>query len=89
MARDVVTDLDDATTTVKFPRDCGSNFTAAFDSVPADAGILCTVLRHVRTPCVNVIIHHNTHQTHTGLAAAAPLRPLPPNVTDLIAFRGQ
>ena len=31
--------------------------------------------------------HHNTHRPHMSLSAAAPLKPLPPNVTDLTAFR--
>ena len=34
--------------------DRGSNFTAAFDAVLADAGIR-TVLCNVRTPCMNAI----------------------------------
>jgi putative transposase len=119
MARNLLMDLDDATATVKFLiRDRGSNFTATFDAVLADAGIR-TVLCNVRTPRMNAImerwigsarrellnrtliwnhehlrqilhdyeVHHNTHRPHMGLSAAAPLRPLPPNVTDLDAFR--
>jgi len=40
MARNMLMDLDDAAATVKFLiRDRGSNFTAAFDTVLADAGI--------------------------------------------------
>ena len=53
MARNLVMDLDDAAATVKFLiRDRGSNFTAAFDAVLADAGIR-TVLCNVRTPRMN------------------------------------
>jgi hypothetical protein len=51
---------------VKFMiRDCGSDFTAAFDTVLADAGIR-TVLRNVRTPRMNVIA-----EGWTGDAAAS------------------
>ena len=119
MARNMLMDLDDAATTVKFLiRDRGSNFTAAFDTVLADAGIR-TVLCNIRTPRMNAImerwigsvrrellnctliwnhehlrrilrayeLHHNSHRPHTSLSGAAPLKPLPPNVTDLDAFR--
>ena len=114
-------DLDDAAATVKFLiRDRGSNFTAAFDTVLADAGIR-TVLCNVRTPRMNAILerwigsvrrellnrtliwnhehlrqilhdyelHHTSRLPHMSLSAAAPLKPLPPNVTDLNAFRVQ
>lgn len=48
-------DLDDPAATVKFlVRDRGSNFTAAFDTVLADAGIR-TVLCKVRTARINAI----------------------------------
>ena len=119
MARNVVMDLDDAAAAVKFLiRDRGSNFTAAFDTVLADAG-LRTVLCNVRTPRMNAIVerwigsvrrellnrtliwnhqhlrrilgayglHHNSHRPHMSLSGAAPLKPLPPNATDLDAFR--
>ncbi|WP_370364083.1 integrase core domain-containing protein [Catenulispora sp. GP43] len=119
MARDPVMDLEDAATTVKFLiRDRGSNFTEAFDSVLADAGIR-TVLCNVRTPRMNAIMerwigsvrrellyrtpvwhhehlrqilhdyefHHNSHRPHMSLSGPAPLKPLPPNITDLDAFR--
>lgn len=32
-------------------------------------------------------LHHNSHRPHMGLSAAAPLKPLPPNVTGLDTFR--
>jgi transposase InsO family protein len=121
MARNMLMDLEDAGATVKFLiRDRGSNFTAAFDTVLADAGIR-TVLCNVRTPRMNAImerwvgsvrrelldrtliwnqehlrrvlreyeVHHNTHRPHMGLSAAAPLKPLPPNVVDLDTFRAR
>ena len=48
-------DLGDQAGRVKFMiRDRGSNFTAAFDAVLADAGIR-TVLCNVRTPRMNAI----------------------------------
>jgi putative transposase len=48
-------DLGEQTQRVKFMiRDRGSNFTAAFDAVLADAGIR-TVLCNVRTPRMNAI----------------------------------
>ena len=48
-------DLSEQTHRVKFMiRDRGSNFTAAFDAVLADAGIR-TVLCNVRTPRMNAI----------------------------------
>jgi len=54
-ARNLITDLGDQAGRVKFMiRDRGSNFTAASDAVPADAGIR-TVLCHVRTPRMNAI----------------------------------
>ena len=49
-ARNLIMDLDDQAERMKFMiRDRGSNFTAAFDAVLADAGIR-TVLCNVRTP---------------------------------------
>jgi putative transposase len=48
-------DLDEQAGRVKFMiRDRGSNFTAAFDAILADAGIR-TVLCNVRTPRMNAI----------------------------------
>jgi transposase InsO family protein len=121
MARNLVMDLEDQSVNVKFlTRDRGSNLTAAFDTVLADAG-LRTVLCNVRTPRMNAIMerwigsvrrellnrtllwnhehlrrvlreyehHHNTHRPHMGLSAAAPLKPLPPNVVDLDTFRAR
>ena len=55
-ARNLMMDLDEQAHRVKFMiRDRGSNYTAAFDAVLADAGIR-TVLLHVRTPRMNAII---------------------------------
>jgi len=54
-ARNLIMDLGEQTHRVKFMiRDRGSNYTAAFDAVLADAGIR-TVLRNVQTPRMNAI----------------------------------
>ena len=54
-ARNLIMDLGDHADRVRFMiRDRGSNFTAAFDAVLADAGIR-TVLCNVRTPRMNAI----------------------------------
>jgi putative transposase len=54
-ARNLIMDLGGQAERMKFMiRDRGSNFTAAFDAVPADAGIR-TVLCNVRTPRMNAI----------------------------------
>jgi len=54
-ARDLIMDLGEHPHRLKFMiRDRGSNFTAAFDAVLADAGIR-TVLCCVRTPRMNAI----------------------------------
>jgi putative transposase len=54
-ARNLIMDLGDQVERMKFMiRDRGSNFTAAFDAVLADAGIR-TVLCNVRTPRMNAI----------------------------------
>ncbi len=54
-ARNLLMDLGEQADRVKFMiRDRGSNFTAAFDAVLADAGIR-TVLCNVRTPRMNAI----------------------------------
>jgi putative transposase len=54
-ARNLIMDLGDQAERMKFMiRDRGSNFTAAFDTVLADAGIR-TVLCNVRTPRMNAI----------------------------------
>jgi putative transposase len=55
-ARNLIMDLGERPHRVKFMiRYRGSNFTAAFDAVLADAGIR-TVLCNVQTPCMNAII---------------------------------
>ena len=54
-ARNLIMDLGEQAERMKFMiRDRGSNFTAAFDAVLADAGIR-TVLCNVRTPRMNAI----------------------------------
>ena len=54
-ARNLLMDLDDRAGRVKsMIRDRGSNFTAAFDAVLADAGIR-TVLCSIQTPRMNAI----------------------------------
>jgi putative transposase len=54
-ARNLIMDLGEQAHQVKFMiRDHGSNYTAAFDTVLADAGIR-TVLCNVRTPRMNAI----------------------------------
>ena len=54
-ARNLLMDLDEQARQVKFMiRDRGSNFTAAFGAVLADAGVR-TVLCNVRTPRMNAI----------------------------------
>jgi transposase InsO family protein len=54
-ARNLIMDLGEQTHQVKFMiRDRGSNYTAAFDAVLADAGIR-TVLCNVQTPRMNAI----------------------------------
>jgi hypothetical protein len=54
-ARNLIMDLCEQAHRVKFvTRDRGSNFTATFDAVLADAGIR-TVLCNVRTPRMNAI----------------------------------
>ena len=57
-ARNLSMDLGEQPHRVKFMiRERGSNFTAAFDAVLADAGIR-TVLCNVQTPRMNAIIEH-------------------------------
>jgi hypothetical protein len=59
-ARNLLMDLGEQAYRVKFMiRDRGSNFTAAFDAVLADAGIR-TVLCNVRTPRMNAIIERGS-----------------------------
>jgi putative transposase len=54
-ARNLLMDLDEQARRVKFMiRDRGSNFTAAFDAILADAGIRI-VLCNVQTPRMNAI----------------------------------
>jgi transposase InsO family protein len=59
-ARNPIMDLGEQAHRVKFMiRDRGSNYTAAFDAVLADAGIR-TVLCNVRTPRMNAIAERRT-----------------------------
>ena len=59
-ARNLIMDLGGQAERMKFMiRDRGSNFTAAFDAVLADAGIR-TVLCNVRTPRMKPLVSHCT-----------------------------
>jgi putative transposase len=59
-ARNLLMDLGEQADRVKFIiRDRGSNFTAAFDAVLADAGIR-TVRCNVRTPRMKPLVSHCT-----------------------------
>ncbi len=42
---------------------------------------------HLRQILHDYELHHNSHRPHMSLSAAAPLKPLPPNVTDLDTLR--
>ena len=42
---------------------------------------------HLRQILHDYELHHNSHRPHMSLSGAAPLKPLPPDVTDLDAFR--
>jgi putative transposase len=44
---------------------------------------------HLRRILRDYEVHHNTHRPHMGLSSAAPLKPLPPNVTNLNTFRAR
>ncbi len=56
MARNLVMDLQDASTTVKYLiRDRDSRYTAAFDAVLADSGIT-TITTGIRLPRMNAIM---------------------------------
>jgi len=86
-ARNLIMDLGGQAERVKFMiRDRGSNFTAAFDAVLADAGIR-TVLCNVRTPRMNAI----AERWIRGMPARAP-GPRPhlepgPSAADLARLR--
>ena len=86
-ARNLIMDLGEQANRVKFMiRDRGSNFTAAFDAVLADAGIR-TVLCNVRTPRMNAI----AERWIRGMPARAP-GPRPhlepePSAADLARLR--
>jgi putative transposase len=96
-ARNLLMDLGDQAHRARFMiRDRGSNYTAAFDTVLADAGIR-TVLYNVQTPRMNAIAERGSScastrptTTSTGLTGhnAAPLKPLPEPV-DLDQYRVQ
>ncbi len=86
-ARNLIMDLGGQAERMKFMiRDRGSNFTAAFDAVLADAGIR-TVLCNVRTPRMNAI----AERWIRGMPARAP-GPRPylepgPSAADLARLR--
>jgi putative transposase len=120
-ARNLLMDLEDAGTRVKFVlHDRDASFTAAFDAVFRDAGV--RVIRSaVQAPRMNSVMErwigscrqelldrtlawnqrhlmiilreyenfYNTRRRHRTLKQAAPLRPLPDDVTDLGHFRVQ
>jgi transposase InsO family protein len=120
-ARNLLMDLEDAGTRVKFVlHDRDASFTAAFDAVLQAAGI--RIIRSaVQAPRMNSIMErwigscrrelldrtliwnqrhlmivlreyedfYNTHRPHRALNQAAPLRPLPDEVTDLDKFQIQ
>jgi putative transposase len=44
-------------------------------------------LPHLRKILTAFERHHNGHRPHMALSSAAPLKPLPPQVTDIEAFR--
>jgi putative transposase len=44
---------------------------------------------HLRQILRDYEVHHNTHRPHMALASAAPDKPLPPEITDLDAFRAR
>ncbi|HEY2128058.1 MAG TPA: integrase core domain-containing protein [Streptosporangiaceae bacterium] len=73
-ARNLIMDLGDQAHRAKFMiRDRGPNFTAAFDAVPADAGIR-TVLCNVRTPRTNPIAQRRTGGCRRELPDRTPAR---------------
>ena len=86
-ARNLLMDLGGQADRMKFMiRDCGSNFTAAFDAALADADIR-TVLCNVATPRMNAIAERSIG----GMPTRAP-RPHPdlepePSATDLARLR--
>jgi transposase InsO family protein len=120
-ARNLLMDLEDAGTRVKFVlHDRDASFTAAFDEVFQAAGAR-VIPSAVQAPRMNSIMErwigscrrelldrtlvwnqrhlmavlreyedfYNTHRPHRTLKLAAPLRPLPDDVTDLDQFRVQ
>ncbi|MEZ0112327.1 putative transposase [Catenulispora sp. EB89] len=44
---------------------------------------------HLRRILHGYELHYNAHRPHMSLSAAVPLKPIPPNVTDLDAFRAR
>ena len=54
---------------------------------PLDRTLICNQahLRRILAACER---HHNDHRPHMALSSAAPLKPLPAEITDLEAFRG-
>jgi putative transposase len=71
-ARSLITDLGEQAHQVKFMiRDRGSNFTAAFDTILAGAGIR-TVLCNVRTPRMKQWVSHCTSSGRFGVLCCCP-----------------
>jgi transposase len=120
-ARNLLMDLEDAGTRVKFAlHDRDASFTASFDAVFQAAGVRI-VRSAVQAPRMNSVmerwigscrrelldrtlvwnqrhlmsvlreyeVFYNTHRPHRTLKQAAPLRPLPDEVTGLDHFRVQ
>jgi transposase InsO family protein len=96
MARNLLMDLQDAGTAMKYLiRDRDSRYTAAFDAVLADSGI-AIVTTGIRVPRRTLILNqahllnaireyetfYNQHRPHRALHAAAPQCPLPSPITD-------
>jgi putative transposase len=79
-ARNLLRDFAGQAHRAKFMiRERGSNFSAAFHAVLADAGIR-TVLwnqAHLRQILRQYETHHNQPRPHRSLHAAAPMKPLP------------
>ncbi len=118
-ARNLLMDLDDAKTSVKFVLyDRDASFTATFDAVSQATGVrvirsavqaprmdsimerwigscrrelldrtLIWNQRHLMTVLREYEDFYNSHRPHRTLNQAAPLRPLPDDVTDLDHFR--
>ena len=86
-ARNLIMDLGEQAERMKFMiRDRGSNFTAAFDAVLADAGIR-TVLCNVRTPRMNAIAETLGRGMPTRAPGPRPYLEPEPSAADLARLR--